>query len=342
MNIKVLKFKNTILIITLTVLILIFSGCNTNSKLSTYNFFAMDTIFSLTILESESDNNDDIQAEAEKLHSLFDVRNDESDLAKINNNPNTFIDVDQLTYELLLESVDIANNTGGIFDPTVGPLVDLWAIENKIVPNDDDITEALHLVDYNSLEFNDDDKSVKINIDGAQLDLGAIAKGFAVKKELEILKNNDIDSALISAGGCNYGLGTKPDGSLWKLGIQHPRINDQIIGYVEISNMAVDTSGDYERFFMKDDIRYHHIIDLRTGYPAKGLTSVTVVSPDSVKADALATALFVMGVEKATDYLKNDSDVEAILVTDEMKVLVSPGLKGIFYPEDGIDVEYLY
>lgn len=335
------KIKYSIILLLSGVLFLT-SGCLSNSKMSTYNFFAMDTIFAVTLSESDSDVADNIQNIAEELHSLFDIRDNDSDLAKINSNPNTYIEVNQLTYDLLKYSADIASKTDGFFDPTSGPVVELWDIETEIIPSDDDIKDSLKLVDYNILNFDNDNKSIMLSMEEAKIDLGAIAKGFAVKEELDLLKENNVESALISAGGCNYALGTKADGSLWKLGIQHPRKTNEIVGYLEISNMSVDTSGDYERFFMKDDIRYHHIIDLKSGYPAKGLSSVTVVTTDPIKADATATALFAMGLEKATQYIKSDNDLEAIIITDDLEIFVSSGIKDDFHPEEGIEVKYLY
>ncbi len=303
------------------------------------NFLAMDTIFTITLTEENKNAAEDIKNIVEKLDELFDVYNHESDIYKINVNSGKYASVNENTYEVLQRAYIIAEDTEGAFDPTIESLMKLWDINKKRIPRNNEIESKLNLVNYRDIKFNIDTKSVMLKSKEMQLNVGGIAKGFAVKKQIEVLKNAGITSALISGGGNTYALGKKPDGSSWKIGIRDPRDKNIIIGHLELENMAVDTSGDYERYFIKDGTRYHHIISPKTGYPARGLISVTVITKDPVEADALATALFVMGSQKAVDYVKKRDDIEAVLVTQNREVLVSKGANDIFVPNEGITPE---
>jgi len=329
-----------IFVLTLTVLLLILQGC-TEKKLYTKDFFAMDTIFSITVPIRERSVILDIEDLVRRLNKLLDANNQESDIFKINSQPGKYVEVDRMIFEILRMAVQIAEDTEGSFDPTVGPIVKLWDMGREVIPGAKDIKKSLPLVNYCFISFDEKKKSIMLQKKGMQLDIGAIAKGFAVKKQLELLQIRKIQSALISAGGNNYALGSNPDGSPWKIAIRHPRESNQILGYIELQNMALDTSGDYERCFIKDGIRYHHILDPKTGYPARGLISVTVITKDPVIADALATALFVMGPEKAVNYAKKANDIEVVMVTDEMEVLVSSGARKIFHPVKGLKIKYI-
>jgi thiamine biosynthesis lipoprotein len=304
------------------------------------NFLAMDTIFTITLTEENKGAVKDLKNIVEELDELFDVYNHESDIYNINANSGKYVSVKDNTYELLQRAYIIAEDTEGAFDPTIESLMKLWDIDKKRIPRNNEIESKLKLVNYKDIKFNKDTKSVMLESKEMQLNVGGIAKGFAVKKQIEVLKNAGITSTLISGGGNTYALGKKPDGSSWKIGIRDPRDKDNVIGYVELQNMAVDTSGDYERYFIKDGIRYHHIINSNTGHPARGLISVTVITKDPVEADALATALFVMGPQKAVNYVKKRDDIEVILVTQNMEVLVSKGADDIFVPNEGIVIKF--
>ena len=159
------------------------------------------------------------------------------------------------------------------------------------------------------------------------LDLGGIAKGYASEKATEVLRKNGISRAVINAGGNIYVLGEKGLFTPWKLGIQDPRSSSNIVGILHVKDSAAVTSGDYQRFFEKGGRRYHHILNPVTGFPADGLTSVTVVAASSTEADILSTALFVMGLEKGMALLEDNPHVQAVFVTESKKIILSQGLK---------------
>lgn len=238
--------------------------------------------------------------------------------------------MDPRTVSLLQRSLDLSGLTGGNFDPVLGRLVSLWGIgtEQKQVPEKGEVASALkesgseHLLE----------KDGRFILSGnAQLDLGGISKGAATDEIRQALSGLSLDGYLLSLGGNIYVSGEKPDQSEWKVGISDPDGKSAYLGYLSVSDCAVITSGDYERFFIRDGVRYHHILDRATGLPARsGLRSVTVVSKDATLADALSTALFVMGAEKGLDFCGQQSDAEALFVTDDGLVYLTDGLKECF------------
>lgn len=224
--------------------------------------------------------------------------------------------------------------SGGSFDITIGPLVKEWGVfsDNPHVPSADRINELLKLVNYKSIIIDSKNLSMRLPLKGQMIDLGGIAKGYAADEAAQICRENGIKSAYINLGGNVILVGSKPDGSPWKIGIQNPRGNHgNYIGVLGLSNKTVVASGDYERFFMKDGVRYHHIIDPKTGWPSNSdLISSTIVTDSSIDADALSTATFVMGLEKSRELLSRLDGVEAILITKNKKVYVTEKLKKYF------------
>ena len=222
-------------------------------------------------------------------------------------------------------ALEVSQASEGAFDITTFPLTELWGFgtESVRVPSEEKIKETLKNVGYHHLIL----RSGRLEKDkkGVAIDLGAIAKGYAVAEAVKTLKAAGVTSGLVDAGGDVYALGRK-DGRLWKVGIQAPR-GEGLLGYLEVEDRSVACSGDYERFFMENGKRYHHIFNPRTGYPAEGLTSVTVVYPDCALTDAWTTALFVMGPEKGLEAVKKIPGLETIMITTTGEKLFSPGLK---------------
>ncbi len=226
---------------------------------------------------------------------------------------------------------DISN---GAFDVTIGPLVKEWGVftENPRIPAKQRIAELLKLVDYKSIVINKEEKTAKLTKDGQLIDLGGIAKGYAADEAVNICLQNGVKSAYINLGGNVSVVGTKPDGSPWRIGLQNPRgLEGEYIGILNIVNKTVVTSGDYERYFIKGGVRYHHIIDPKTGYPSKSdLISSTIVTDKSIEADALSTATFVLGLERSKKLLRSLKGVEAVFVTKDKKIYVTDNLKKYF------------
>jgi thiamine biosynthesis lipoprotein len=225
--------------------------------------------------------------------------------------------------DLLMIALQVSRDSGGAFDVTIFPLTELWGFstDSPKLPTQQEIAERRAKVDYKQLVITDG--VLQPVGEGAGIEMGAIAKGYAVAQGVKVLKEQGITSAIIDAGGDVYAIG-KRDGGPWKVGIRHPR-KEGLLGYVEVEDKAVMGSGDYERFFIRDGTRYHHILDPKTGYPASELTSVTVIHPDPVTADAWATALFVMGPDKGLALADATPGMEAIMVTTGGEVKVSSG-----------------
>ena len=200
------------------------------------------------------------------------------------------------------------------------------------VPDADTLKATLELADPSLIDYDKEISTVRFKKDGVQIDLGGIAKGYTSSRIMDIYKEKGVTSGLVNLGGNAQVFGTKPDGSLWRVAVQSPDSEDEYLGVLETKDKAIITSGGYERYFEKDGVTYHHIIDPSTGYPAdNGLISVTIVSADGTLADGLSTSLFVMGKDKATDYWKAHSDeFDMILLTDDEKLYVSEGIKDSF------------
>jgi len=249
------------------------------------------------------------------------------------------------TYEVLSRAVEFSRCCQGLFDVTIGPLVTLWNGSKSTCkpPEDSRIKQVLPLIDYTGLQLYPGEKSAGLQRVGQSIDLGGIGKGFAGDKFLEVFSKYGVKSAFTNIGGNVAALGTKPDGSPWRVGIRHPRQENSLIGLVSVADKAVVTSGDYQRYFIgSDGKRYHHILDPSTGYPAEsGLASVTVVADSSMDADALSTILFVSGMNKGMELLKGFPGAEAVFIDMNLTVYITRGLKSCFQADEEINAEVL-
>jgi len=210
----------------------------------------------------------------------------------------------------------ISELSNGTFDITCKPLIDLWhnARKTNKVPDAQNILDALSAIGYRNISIKNN--NVKFNKAGIKIDLGALAKGYAVDMAINLIKDYDIKGVLVDAGGDIRAIGKREDGKLWKTGIKHPREKNKIVGIVDLENSAVATSGDYERFFMLNGKRYSHIIDPRTGYPANNqIVSVSVFSSDCLTCDSLATALTVLGKKRGAELIEKLEGVEVLIIT---------------------------
>lgn len=209
------------------------------------------------------------------------------------------------TFYILKKSQEFWKLSDGAFDITVSGLVDLWGFTDKKykVPEESEIKAALKFVGSQKIIFNDEKNVVEFIASGVKVDLGAIAKGYALDCALKKLKENNITSCLINIGGQIYCLGDR-FGKPWKIAIQSPRGKD-FVDFLELKDAGVATSGDYEQYFVKDNARYSHILNPKTGYPANsGIISATVITNNNLAADALSTAIFVLGKEKGMELIK--------------------------------------
>ncbi len=230
---------------------------------------------------------------------------------------------------VLERSILIAEQTNGAFDPTWAALWGLWNFRSASpeLPKDKEIQAAIAAVDWRKLRVDSSDGTAQLLQRGMKVGLGGIVKGYALDRSAEELRSHGVANFVISTGGQVYASGLR-EGHPWRVGIRDPRGSEEdFFTLLEVSNKSVSTSGDYERFFMKDGVRYHHILDPRTGRPARGLRSATVVSSDATLADALSTALMVLGPEEGLALATRWDGVEAVLVDARGAVLVTPGLE---------------
>ena len=294
-------------------------GCENAQTPQSRTVFAMDTVITLTAYGKNA--GPALDAAVQKINEydvLLDV--DSGDIGNINAHAGEFVQVSTEVYQLLSDCIELSRQTDGAFDITVGRYVELWGFRSQTrVPNDGEITEAADFVGWDKIELSDG--KVKIP-KGMQLDLGAVAKGWAAGKLKELLTEDGVDSAILSLGGNVTTLGKKPDGTLFNIAIRDPDNPDAFLDSVQVSDCAVVTSGSYMRYFEQDGVRYHHIIDPKTGKPAQsGLVSATVICTDDTAADALATALFVMGADKASAFLKDHPEISVILVKTDGEII---------------------
>ena len=297
--------KKTITFLVVGCLLLSLCSCKENHS---ENLFAMDTVMSFS-LEGKNSKEciDEIKTEIKNLESLFSVTDTDSEINKINSHTQT--SVSEQTYDIISRSLQISEMTDGYFDITVYPIIELWGFtkETQRVPSDTEITTALESVNYKNIKITDQ----SISFDG-KIDLGGIAKGYACDRISEILDKHSISDAIISLGG-----NILVKGQTKNVGIQHPQDNEQVICTLKAQNPSIVTSGGYQRYFELDGNIYHHIIDTKTGYPSKSnITSATIICTDSTLADALSTAVYVMGTEKAISLWQKQKNFDMILVTD--------------------------
>lgn len=295
--------------------------------------FAMDTYMTVKAYGSNGDAAVDAAVdEINRLDALLSTGKKDSEIGQINANNGGQLSEDGAV--LMERSLELYKSTNGAFDVAIYPVMKAWGFTdgNYQVPDADTLKATLELVDPSLIDYDKETSTVSFKKDGVQIDLGGIAKGYTSSRIMDIYKEKGVTSGLVNLGGNAQVFGTKPDGSLWRVAVQSPDSEDEYLGVLETKDKAIITSGGYERYFEKDGVTYHHIIDPSTGYPAdNGLISVTIVSADGTLADGLSTSLFVMGKDKATDYWKAHSDeFDMILLTDDEKLYVSEGIKDSF------------
>jgi len=321
------------IIFILLVLSVLLCSCAPESGYANKTFFAMNTVVNTVVSEQIiGDTTDEVISDIEKRMSRTLT---DSEISRLNNGGEVTLSDD--TMRIIEKSLQIAKDTDFAFNPCMGTLADLWDITSgrNTVPSDEKIEEALSLCDASLVEISDGRVIIP---DGMKIDLGGVAKGYALQRASEKLDEKAKSSMAgadfcISLGGNVAVSGTSPSRKEnarkgWSVGITNPFEKGEIIGTVTLTHGCVSVSGGYERFFEKDGKTYHHIFDSKTGYPSdSGLASAAVISDDGLEADALSTALFVMGREKAVEfYKKGIYDFEMLLVTDEKEIVVSSNI----------------
>lgn len=273
--------------------------------------------------------------EVRRLESLMSFFISDSEIARINQSAGLkAVSVSNEVMTVLDAALQFAKISGGAFDITFAPVIDLWRRCGKKheLPCSDEISAALSFCGYNNLRLDNENYTVFLLQDGCLIDLGAIGKGYAADRCIELYKSMEVESAFINLGGNVKTLGNRPDGKPWSIGLHHPdKPRDSWYCAIMCSDLSVVTSGAYERYQEINGAKYHHIIDGETGYPSdSNLKSVTVLSQSSMQADALSTAAFVLGLEKGVDLIYDSKCAGAVFFTEANEVYMTKGIKQHF------------
>src|SRR6056297_1039723 len=336
-------FKHKIIIILALILIVAFTGCNSegknevvnNSKISSSEFL-LDTHVNITLYGTEDESIfKKIFEEIERLENILSVHIEGSDLDLLKDNAGIKpVKVNEDTIKIMEKSIKYSELTNGLFDITSGPLIDLWGIgtESAKIPSKDEIKVAIGLIDYNKIKINKNERTIFLEDEGMIANLGAIAKGYIADKVEEKLYELGVKSAIINLGGNVQLIGSKPDGTLFRIGIQDPdETRGGNIGVYTGKDVTIVSSGDYERFFIEDGVKYHHMLNPKTGFPVDTeIKSVSIITDKSFEADALSTSVLLSGWDKGIAMIENSKDIEAIFINKDHQVYVTEGLKETF------------
>ncbi|MBW9156655.1 FAD:protein FMN transferase [Clostridium sp. FP2] len=311
-------------------------SCKTNTKPVEKETYMMGTIVQLKVYGKNSEKATELALKRiSDIESKMSVNIKSSEITKLNAKAGVSgekLSVD--TYSVIEKAVKYSKLTDGSLDATIEPIVKLWGIgtDKARIPSKSEIEEKLKLVDYKDIILDSKNSTVQLRRTGQAIDLGAIAKGYTADEIKKVLIDNKVNSALINLGGNVFAVGSKPDGTSWNIGIQNPLdTRGQYLGTISVTDKSMVTSGNYERYFIVDGKRYHHIFDPKTGYPSEaGLISTTIVSDNSIDGDALSTSTYIVGLSKGIKLIESIKGVEAIFVTSDKKVYVTAGLKDSF------------
>ena len=286
----------------------------------------LGTVIEIQVRDVDEQNAEDVItkafSEVKRIDDLFTTYSEESPVWKLSNSSDSIISVDPEIYNLIVLCDSITKLSNGSFDVSLDNLTKVWGFytDDPQLPSKAEVDSALLNSGWQNVILLGDNKIIKKENVG--LNFGAIAKGYAVDKAIEVLRKLGIKAALVNAGGEISVIGND-----WIVGIQHPREINSIIKKIKIDGFTVATSGDYEQYFEVDGKRYHHILDPKTGYPAKGLQSVTIINKSNTIADALATAVFVTGNENGMKLIDSLDDTEAMIIDSEGKIFYSSGFE---------------
>ncbi len=323
--------KKRVLILIFALLILSVACTDSKQKKTTLTRtdFLMDTVMTVRIFDNASEElMNNVFNRIREIEEKMSVTLDTSDVNLINQNAGINpVKIDKETYFVLKKAKEYAVLSDGYYDPTIGPLVELWDVkssdkERDSIPSEKSIKEAISLVDYKKLELLDEEY-VFLNGKNMKLNISSIVKGYAADQARKVLNENGVKSAIIDLGGNVYAYGDKM-GSTWKIGIQDPNeITGVELGILNIKDKSIVSSGSYERYFIYKGTRYHHILNPKTGYPSENeLIGVTIVSDQSIDGDALSTCMYVAGIEEGKRLISGLDGIQAIFITSDDEVYI--------------------
>jgi thiamine biosynthesis lipoprotein len=268
-------------------------------------------------------------SEIHRLEQLLSTWIPASELSQVNASAGvTPVHVSPETITIVQRAIQAGEMTHGGFNIAIGPAVEAWSVtEGQRIPTESELEALRPLVDPQAIHIDVLKRTIFLGKVGMRIDVGGIGKGYAADLAAETMQKTGAVAGVVALSGDIKTFGRLPDGKMFPIGIQHPREDGSVLAWIDLEDEAISTAGDYERFFERDGVRYHHILDPRTLQPARGCQSVTVIAREGVWADGLDTGIFVMGAERGMELVEQLPDVEAIIVDAEGRVLVSSGLK---------------
>lgn len=330
------------LVLTMTLALPLLGGCQRQPEKHEKQVFAMDTVMTLTIYgdgltQSAEEVLDGLEHVVQSNESFYSATKPEGDLYRLNAANGEKTEVSGSTATLLKEAIELCALTDGALDITAYPAVEAWGFisGDYRVPSQKELKELAGRIDYTKISLEEETEGGQFVAlpAGMEVELGAVAKGATADDLALWVAASDVHSALLDLGQSTIrAIGSKPDGSPWRIAVQDPA-GEGYLGVLELTDLAVGTSGGYQRFFERDGVTYWHIIDPKTAAPARsGLSSVTVVGPSGLVCDGLSTALFVMGLEKGTQFWNDhpELEVEVLFVTEDGTMYITPGMDEMF------------
>jgi len=319
--------------ITVLAIILLVAGCS-KPKTMQKTEGIMGTEVTITVVARSHEEGEAAieagMAELRRLDAMMSLYKDDSEITRVNlaagKNP---VKVSPEMIEVVEHAAEISKLSGGVFDVTIGPLVVLWQMRLKEgkTPTDGEIARVRSLVNYRNIVIDKKASTIFLKKPGMIMDFGGM-KGYIADRVADLFKKRGIDNAIIAVAGDIWVLGHREDGKPWRIGVQHPREHDKTLAVLDLSDKYISTSGDYERFVIKENKRYHHIIDPRTGKPSKGTISATLIGDKGAIIDPLTKVPFILGPEDGMKIVKTFA-AEAIIVDDQGKVYMTDGIKNL-------------
>ncbi len=294
----------------------------------------MGTLVTVTAVASDKSMGDRaMQAafdEIKRLERLLSTWRPDSELSHVNaaagHQP---VQVSRETLELVVRSLEMAQLTHGGFNIALGPAIDAWSVtDRQRIPDDEELQRLKPLIDWTSIQLNIEARTIYLPREGMRIDVGGVGKGYAADRAVEVMRRAGAKGGVVALSGDIKTFGILADRNGFPVGIRHPREEGALIAMIDLNDEAISTAGDYERFFERDGVRYHHILDPQTLQPARACQSVTVIAKEGTMADGLDTGIFVLGPEQGMALVERLPNVEAIIIDQEGKITVSSGLRG--------------
>ena len=314
------------------------NDAKTQSIITSQSSFQIGTYITLSIYADHEVPNevfDDLFGLIDRYEYMISKNIETSEVSAVNENAGKGpVKVSDAIAEMVLLGSEYSKDSNGLFDLSIGSLVDLWGIGTKEahVPEMAEIESSMATVNYTKIKLDEENKTVFLEEEGMVLDLGAIAKGYIADRVKDMILEKGYTSAIVNLGGNVLTVGNKPNSDSWAIGVRDPRSDATTeMGILYLEDNSIVSSGVYERYFVEGDIRFHHIINPKTGYPEQNdMMSISIVSNSSVEGDALSTSVFLMGLEKGLSYIESREDVEAVFIMQDLSVYISSGLKDKF------------